>query len=263
MVIDGSDSVSSWMYDHYLTRFLPTNYFDGGHSVVIGRGSETEFRSKIELAGARDVLPLHLKLSVEWLGNATISISVMFKQTIVCEDSDGDGYGDPGHPENDCADDNCPNLHNLGQHDMDGDDIGDLCDPDIDGDDILNENDNCPFAFNPLQENSDTDGAGDACDNCTDVFNPYQFDGDSDGIGDECDPVTCGDADSSGSVDIDDAVFIIAYVFSGGPEPEPYMTGDLDCSGNIDIDDIVYIIEFIFSGGRGPCDNTGDGIPDC
>jgi hypothetical protein len=251
------------LYDHYHLYFLPTNYFDGGHSVVIGRGSETEFRSKIESAGAREVLPLHLQLSVEWLGNSAISINVLLKQTIVCVDSDGDGYGDPGHLENDCAVDNCPSLPNLGQHDMDSDNIGDLCDPDIDGDDYLNEDDNCLLAYNPLQEDDDSDGAGDACDNCPDMYNPDQLDGDSDGIGNACDPATCGDVDDSGNVDIDDAVSIIAYIFGFGPEPEPYVTGDLDCSGNIDIDDIVFIIEFIFLGGRGPCDSTGDGILDC
>jgi len=32
----------------------------------------------------------------------------------------------------------------------------------------------------------------------------------------------CGDADQSGQVDIDDVVYLIAYIFSGGPEPCPY-----------------------------------------
>ncbi|MBU2973139.1 DUF7619 domain-containing protein [Zobellia sp. B3R18] len=49
--------------------------------------------------------------------------------------------------------------------DLDGDGIDDACDEDIDGDDILNENDNCPTTSNPLQEDSNGDGVGDACDN--------------------------------------------------------------------------------------------------
>jgi hypothetical protein len=76
-------------------------------------------------------------------------------------------------------------------------------------------------------------------------------------------PYICGDADGSGAVDIDDVVYLIAYIFSGGPAPEPLATGDADCSGAIDIDDVVYLIAYIFAGGPAPCDPSGDGVPDC
>jgi hypothetical protein len=72
-------------------------------------------------------------------------------------------------------------------------------DPDLDGygDD---SQDNCPNAYNPLQEDSDANGIGDMCDdsdgdgrfavndNCDHVANPDQADSDLDGIGDACDP---------------------------------------------------------------------------
>ena len=73
----------------------------------------------------------------------------------------------------------------------------------------------------------------------------------------------CGDCDGSESVDIDDAVYLINYIFSGGPPPDPYENGDVDCSGSVDIDDVVYVIGYIFSGGYMPCDPNGDGAPDC
>jgi len=73
----------------------------------------------------------------------------------------------------------------------------------------------------------------------------------------------CGDADGSGSVDIDDAVYLINYIFAEGPPPEPFASGDADCSGEVDIDDVVYLIGYIFSGGFDPCDPDGDTIPDC
>lgn len=73
----------------------------------------------------------------------------------------------------------------------------------------------------------------------------------------------CGDADASGSVDIDDVVYLIAYIFSGGPAPSPLASGDADCSGGMDIDDVVYIIAYIFSGGNSPCDPDGNGTPNC
>jgi len=75
------------------------------------------------------------------------------------------------------------------------------------------------------------------------------------------DDFVCGDADGSGSVDIDDVVFLVAYIFAGGPAPSPLAAGDADCSGAID--DIVYLIAYIFSGGNAPCDPDGDSIPDC
>jgi len=48
--------------------------------------------------------------------------------------------------------------------------------------------DNCPFVYNPMQEDLDNDTVGDVCDNCPAVFNPDQTDTDGDGIGDVCDP---------------------------------------------------------------------------
>jgi len=64
-----------------------------------------------------------------------------------------------------------------------------------------------------------------------------------------------GDADGSGDVDIDDVVYLIGYIFSGGPAPTPAVCcGDADGSGDVDIDDVVYLIAYIFTGGPAPID---------
>jgi len=68
------------------------------------------------------------------------------------------------------------------------------------------------------------------------------------------DTYVCGDIDGQQTVDIDDVVALIAYIFSGGAAPNPLEAGDVDCSGGIDIDDVVYLISYIFSGGSAPCD---------
>jgi hypothetical protein len=73
----------------------------------------------------------------------------------------------------------------------------------------------------------------------------------------------CGDADFSMEVDIDDVVYLIAYIFSAGPAPVPLQAGDPNCSGEVDIDDVVYLVMYIFSGGNAPCDTDGDSLPDC
>lgn len=63
---------------------------------------------------------------------------------------------------------------------------------------------------------------------------------------------TRGDCDNSGGIDIDDVVFLINYIFTGGPAPDPIDAGDADCSGEVDIDDAVYLIAYIFTGGPPP-----------
>lgn len=58
-----------------------------------------------------------------------------------------------------------------------------------------------------------------------------------------------GDCNCDGGVDIDDVVYLIAYIFTGGYNPH----ANPDCTGEVDIDDVVYLIAYIFSGGPAPC----------
>ncbi len=65
--------------------------------------------------------------------------------------------------------------------------LPDWCEPDRDGDAVIDACDNCPDKPNLEQINSDPDSFGDACDNCPTVDNPGQEDADRDGVGDACD----------------------------------------------------------------------------
>ena len=58
---------------------------------------------------------------------------------------------------------------------------------------------------------------------------------------------------NSGNVDISDVVFLVAYIFSGGPAPNPLLSGDADCDQTVSISDAVYLISYIFFGGPAPC----------
>jgi len=62
-----------------------------------------------------------------------------------------------------------------------------------------------------------------------------------------------GDSDGSGAWSISDAVYLINYIFAGGPAPTPLENGDADCSGAVSISDAVYLINYIFAGGPAPC----------
>ncbi|MGB3799925.1 MAG: thrombospondin type 3 repeat-containing protein, partial [Lewinella sp.] len=141
-------------------------------------------------------------------------------------DLDNDGLGDPnvfvenctappGYVENRL--DNCPNTTSADVTDTDGDGIGDICDDDIDGDGVPNEDDCNPYnssegRLTVYYADLDSDGFGDpnnsitACtapegyvidgsDNCPDVYNPDQMDTDGDGVGNTCDPSVVGKTD--------------------------------------------------------------------
>jgi hypothetical protein len=71
---------------------------------------------------------------------------------------------------------------------------------------------------------------------------------------DVCDCIP-GDANGDGSINIGDAVYIIAYVFKGGPPPIPYAicSGDANCDCSCNVGDAVYLIAYVFRGGPAPC----------
>jgi hypothetical protein len=80
--------------------------------------------------------------------------------------------------------DNCPELTNESQADVDNDGYGDACDV-------------CPAISDPDQFDADADLDGDACDNCPSTANPDQANFDGDAAGDACD----ADDDNDGLAD--------------------------------------------------------------
>ncbi len=63
----------------------------------------------------------------------------------------------------------------------------------------------------------------------------------------------CAGPDGIGAYNVSDAVFLISYIFGGGPAPIPAQSGDPDCSGDVNVSDAVFLINYIFGGGAAPC----------
>ena len=130
----------------------------------------------------------------QWSHFSPLVHTVVTTPDSVCYDTDGDGYGDPGHPENTCPDDNCPLVFNPDQTSSNGLSEGDACCCHVRG---------------------DTDHSG--------VINIQDLVGLVGYMFQQGQPPLCpseGDINGNGvGPDIADLLHLVNYMFQSGPEP--------------------------------------------
>jgi hypothetical protein len=66
-----------------------------------------------------------------------------------------------------------------------------------------------------------------------------------------------GDVDLSEGIDIADLVYLVDWMFSGGPAPIAYDAAQMDGLGTVDISDLVYIVDYMFNNGPPPVGGAG------
>jgi len=62
-----------------------------------------------------------------------------------------------------------------------------------------------------------------------------------------------GDSNGDSLFNISDLVYLINYLFKGGPPPTPLQAGDLNCDTKSSLSDLFYLINFFFKSGPFPC----------
>jgi len=166
----------------------------------------------------------YFEMVVNFTDDETIEDTLRYPTRVVLQvyDDDEDGLTD--------CNDNCPDVANVDQDDLDTDGIGDACDDDIDGDGVLNVDDNCVYAYNPNQEDENQDGTGDAC---------------------ACVCGSWGDVNGDDAVNPTDVVFMVNKVYKESDQLTvwdmcPYPTGDANCDDAVNPTDVVLYVNRVY-----------------
>lgn len=61
-----------------------------------------------------------------------------------------------------------------------------------------------------------------------------------------------GDVTGDEVVDVGDAIFLLNYLFKGGPAPDPFERGDVTQDEEIDLSDTIYLLNYLYKGGPAP-----------
>jgi hypothetical protein len=61
-----------------------------------------------------------------------------------------------------------------------------------------------------------------------------------------------GDANRDGIINVGDVVYLVSYLYRGGPEPDPPEAGDANCDDIANVGDVVFLVSYLYKGGLPP-----------
>ena len=65
--------------------------------------------------------------------------------------------------------------------------------------------------------------------------------------------IACGDINNDlTGPDLSDLIYLVNYLFNGGPEPVSTLSANVNGLGEIDLSDLIYLVNYLFSGGPAP-----------
>ena len=110
--------------------------------------------------------------------------------------------------------------------------------PDIDGDGVMNGEDNCIDIWNPLQEDEDLDNIGDYCDPCNNlVYVLGNISGDVDELGN---PI----------INIFDVLKLSDYLSDGISTVCQDVVSNFNQQGPTNVLDVIALVQFVLNGGN-------------
>lgn len=234
------------MNNHYNLYWVPTCYWDGGDEILIGGYSDTSVYSwRINLAGQREVPDLDLEVSLNWLGNYQMEVTVTVTNNNFVNTAP-DSPAVPEGPSSGLLE--AEQTFSSSATDIDGDDLYYKWNWGIDGESDWQG----PFASGEtvyMGHTFSTVGGHSPSVKVKDVWE------DETGwiqVASPTNIVARGDANSDYDINIADAVHLINYVFKFGPAPDPLMAGDGNCSGDVNVGDALFMINYVFNSGPPP-----------
>jgi hypothetical protein len=61
-----------------------------------------------------------------------------------------------------------------------------------------------------------------------------------------------GDATGDRKVDLSDAIYLLNYLYKGGPQPVSLRAGDANLSGSVELGDAIHLLNYLYRGGPPP-----------